>query len=126
MYLKWKFEEWEIDCLCCQELAALNEKLDFQKNTARINSESEECKTVCLNKSSALVGLHDAKGNHLEERTSNRSYRFASYKQFPCWVFRSLWKGNRRMILSCVLWIIQNLFPEPYNKYVLFTDRKKD
>ena len=30
------------------------------------------------------------------------------------------------MILSCALWIIQNLFPEPDNKYGLFTDRKKD
>ena len=100
-------------------------KTRFPKNAARINSETEECKTVCLNKSSALVGLHDARGDHVEERTSNRSYRFASYKQFTCWVFRSLWKRNRRMILSCVLWIIQNLFPEPDNKYVLFTDRKK-
>ena len=30
------------------------------------------------------------------------------------------------MILSCALWIIPNLFPEPDNKYGLFADRKKD
>ena len=93
-------------------------------------SVTEECKTFCLNKKAVLqnvlVGLHDARGDYLEKKTSNQLYRFASYKQFTCWVFRSLWKGNRRMILSCALWIIQNLFPEPDNKYGLFTDRKKD
>ena len=123
-----KMESWRMgDRLSLLSgISSLKWKTRFPKNAARINSETEEWKILCLNKISALVGLHDARGDHLEERTSNRSYRFASYKQFTCWIFRSFWKGNRRMILSCVFWIIQNLLPEPDSKYVLFTDRKKD
>ena len=36
-------------------------------------------------------------------------------------------KGHKRsVILSCVLWSIRNLFPEPGNKYVLYEEGKKD
>ena len=47
--LKCKIEEREIDCLCCQELAALNEKLNVEKKADCI-TEAEEFKTLCLNK----------------------------------------------------------------------------
>ena len=63
MCLKCKVEEREIDCLCCQELAALNEKLDVEKNATCI-TEAEEFKILCLNKvmlQNVLVGLHDAR-----------------------------------------------------------------
>ena len=43
--LKCKVEEWEIDCLCCQELAALNEKLDVEENATCI-TETEEFRTL--------------------------------------------------------------------------------
>ena len=124
MCLKCKVEEREIDCLSCQELAALNEKLDVEKNATCI-TEAEEFKTFCLNKvvlQNVLVGLHDARGDYLQEKTSNRSYNFASYKQFTWWVYKSLGKGNRRVIPFCVLWSIQNLFPEPDNKYALLSE----
>ena len=114
-------EEWEKDCLCCQKLAALNEKLDVEKNTACI-TEAEEFKTFYLNKvvlQNVLLRLHEARGDYLEEKTLNRLYQFASYKQFMWWVYRSLGEGNRRMIPSCVSWTIRNLFPKPENKYVL-------
>ena len=41
------------------------------------------------------------------------------------WVYKSNGKGNRRVIPSCDLWSIQNLFPEPDDKYVLYTKEKK-
>ena len=47
--LKYKIEERETDCLCCQELAALNEELDAKKNDICI-AEAKEFKTRCLNK----------------------------------------------------------------------------
>ena len=113
--LKSKVEKQEINCLCCQELAALNEKTNFEKNVT-CTTEAEEFKTLCLNKvvlQNVLVVFHDATGDYLEEKTSNRSFRFASYKQFTWWVCKSLGKGNKRVISSCVLWSIRNLFPEP-------------
>lgn len=68
-----KVEEREIDCLCCQELAALNGKFDSEKNIKCI-TEAKEFKTLCLNKAvlqNVLVGLHDARGDYLEENTTN-------------------------------------------------------
>ena len=126
--LKCKVEEREIDCLCFQELATLNEKLDVEKNATCI-TEAEEFKTLCLNNvvlQNVLVGFHDTRGDYLEEKTPSGSYRFASYKQFTWWVYKSLRNGNRRVIPSCVLWSIRNLFPEPDNKYVLYAEGKKD
>ena len=41
-----------------------------------------------------------------------RSYRYSSYQQFIRWVFDRLGKKNRRVIPSCVLWKIRNIFPE--------------
>ena len=104
-------EEQEIDCLWWQELAALSEKLDVEKNPTCI-AEAGEFKTLCLNKvvlQNVLVGFHDARGDYLEEKTSNALYRFARYKQFKWWVFESLPKGNRRVF--CVTYEIcfQNL-----------------
>ena len=62
---KCKAEKREIDCLCCQVVAALNEK--FGKLAVLYN---------------VLTGLHDSRGDYLEKITSNRSYRYAAYKQF--------------------------------------------
>ena len=59
-----------MDCLCCQELAALNEKLDVEKNATCI-AEIEEFKTLCLKTvvlQNVLVGLHNARGDYLEEK----------------------------------------------------------
>ena len=53
---------------------------NMQKNASCI-TEAEEFETLCLNKvglQNLLVGLHDARGDYLEEKTSNLSYRFAS------------------------------------------------
>ena len=67
-------ETREIDCLCCQEVAALNEK--FDENLMTCITESTELQTLCLNRAvlkNVLTGLHDARGDHLENVCSNRS-----------------------------------------------------
>ena len=105
-YCKCKAEKREIDCFCCQEVAALNEK--FDKLAVKCITEAEEFRTLCLNKAvldNVLTGLHDSRGDYLEKITSNRSYRYAAYKQFPWWVYKWLGKGNRRVIPSCLSWI---------------------
>ena len=78
-----KIEEREIDCLCCQEVAALNENIE--KFSVKCITTATEFQTLCLNKAvleNVLVGLHDSRGDPIEKKTSNRSYRYAAYKQF--------------------------------------------
>ena len=120
-------ESREIDCLCCQEVDALNSK--FDNETIDCVTESVGFETLCTNKlvlTNILTGLHETQGDFLEKNCSNRSLRYAAYKQFIWWVFKNLGKGNRRVIPSCAVWKIRNLFPEPDGKYSLYSDGLKD
>ena len=122
-----KIEEREIDCLCCQEVAALNEKID--KFGTKCITKAEEFQTLCLNEAvleNVLIGLHDSRGDPIEKKTTNRSYRYAGYKQFTWWVYKSLGRGNRRVIPSCILWEIRNMYPDPNNHYISYHEGKKD
>ena len=97
-----KKEIREINCLCCQEVAAISvDKFESQKCITL----SQQFKTLCLEKlvlKNVLVGLHETWGDLLEKdgKLSNRSLHFAAYKQFIWWVFERLRKNNRRVIPS--------------------------
>ena len=85
---------------------------------------------MCLNKTilkNVLVGLHETRGDPLEndKDLQNRSLRFAAYKQFTWGIFQDLGKGNRRVIVSCVVWSIRKLFPEADGQYTLFKKGKR-
>ena len=124
---KCREEEREIDCLCCQEVAALNSKFDAENMTCII--QSSEFETLCLNETvlkNVLTGLHVSRGDFLEDNTTNRSLRFAAYKQFVWWIFKNLGRGNRRVIPSCVIWKIRNKYPESNGQYTLCSDGNKD
>ena len=115
-----KIEKRNIDCLCCQEVHALNSKFDAENYIGCI-TESKDFEMLCTNKTvleNVLVGLHEERGEYLEENTSNQSFRYAAYRQFIRWVFKHLGKGNRRVIPSCALWKIREHFPEPDEEYV--------
>ena len=121
-----KEEDREIDCLCCEEVAAIDETKFQTQNCITL---VEEFKVLCLTKTvleNVLVGLHETKGDPLEKIITNHSLRYAAYKQFIWWVYQKLGKGNRRVIPSCVLWIIRNTFPEENGKYVLYSEGEKD
>ena len=62
----------------------------------------------------------------IEDNFSNRSLRYAAYKQFIWWVFKKLGKGNRRVIPLCALWKIRELYPEPDGNYVMYLEGKQD
>ena len=72
------------------------------------------------------TGLHETRGDHLEDNFSNRLLRCAAYKQYIWWVFKHLGKGNRRVIPSCALWKIWEHFPEPNADYINYSEGKKD
>ena len=61
-----------------------------------------------------------------EKDLTNRSLRFAAYKQFIWWVFQRLGKGNRRVIPSWVVWNIRKPYPEANGQYVLFNEGEFD
>ena len=79
---------------------------------------------LCLEKvilENVLTSLYETPGDFAESRTSNKSYRFAAYKQFIWFVYKRLGRGNRRFIPSCVVWKIREPFPEEDRLYVLYT-----
>ena len=123
-----KTEKRNIDCLCSQEVHALNSKFNAENYIGCI-TESKDFETLCTNKTvleNVLVGLHEARDKYLEENTSNRSFRYAAYRQFIRWVFKRLSKGNRRVIPSRALWKIREHFPEPDEEYVEYSEGNKD
>ena len=55
------------------------------------NTQNDDLRTPGLEKialRNVLTGLHETRGDSLEENPSNRSYRFAGYKQFICFFFK--------------------------------------
>ena len=73
----------EIDCLCCFEVHALNSTFDTENISCII--QSKEFEMLCTSEivlKNVLIGLHETRGNHLEDSFSNRSLRYAAYKQF--------------------------------------------
>ena len=90
----------KIDCLCCQEAAAISEE-NFEEN--QCITMSRKFQTHCLEKlalKNVLVGLHEAIGDPLEKENEikNRSLRFAAYKQLVWWIYQRLGKRNRRVL----------------------------
>jgi len=80
---------------------------------------------VCLNKDvlwTALVSLNDREGSWLppENEVSNKSYRYAAYRQFSWFIYTKLGKNVRRIIPSCAVSRIREAFPAPDGKYVNF------
>ena len=70
----------------------------------------EEFKTLHLNKvvlKNILTGLHETRGDPIEDNFSNRSLSYTAYKQLIWSVFKKLGKGNRRVIPLCTLWKIR-------------------
>ena len=78
-----KMKKKEIDCLCCQEVDALNGI--FYNEQVKCVVICEEFQTLCLNKvvlKNVLTGLHKTRVDPIEDNFSNRSLRYAAYKQF--------------------------------------------
>ena len=89
----------------------------------------EEFQTLCLDKvilNNGLTGLHETRGDPIEDNFPNRSLRYTTYKEFIWWVFKKLRKGNRRLIPLCALWKIRELYPEADENYVMYLEGKQD
>ena len=122
-----KNEKRETDCLCCQKIDAVNGI--FPNKQVKCVLMCEEFQTLCLDKvilNNGLTGLHETRGDPIEDNFPNRSLRYATYKEFMWWVFKKLRKGNRRLIPLCALWKIRELYPEADENYVMYLEGKQD
>ena len=118
---EYNIEKREIDCLCYQ-----NSKFDCKNMSCVI--KPIEFETLCINKfvlENILIGLRESRRDHMEKTWSNRSLRYAAYKQFIWWVFKYLGKGNRRLISSCALSRIRKLYPEHNREYTLHSEGRR-
>ena len=111
----------EIDCICCQVVDALNETFHNEHDKCARRIQSSLFKQGCIGKN-VLIGLHKTRGDNF----LNQSLRYAAYKQFIWWVFKKLGKGNRRVIPSCTLWKIKELYAEADKNYVMHLEGKQD
>ena len=68
-----------------------------------------------------LTCLHETQGDFLQTTPSNKSYRFAAYKQFTWFVYKRLGKGNCRVIPSSVVWKIREIFPKEDGLFIPYT-----
>lgn len=50
----------------------------------------------------------------------NRTNRHVAYRQFMSWTYRKLGEGQRKVILSCVVWKISDKYLESSGQYVGF------
>ncbi|KAL7388664.1 hypothetical protein ABVT39_018700 [Epinephelus coioides] len=128
----------ERESMCYQELqflsAAVQVKHTEMMLTSLIIVEDIPCitahdnfGTVCLNRDvlwAALVSLHDRESAGLpnRNRVTNRSCRCAAYHQFTWWMHGWLGKRICRVIPSCAVAKIRNVYPEPSGIYTGFQE----
>ena len=123
----YKNQKMEIDCLRHQEVNVLNGI--FYNEQVKCAVICEEFKTLSLNKivlKNVLTGLHETREDPVEYIFLNLSLKYTAYKQFICWVFKKLGKGNRRVIPSHALWKIIKLYPKANGNYGMYLEGKQD
>ena len=56
----------------------------------------------------------------------NRAYRLNAYRNFICWVYGKLGRGNRKVVPSCFVNSIHKEFPDPNGNYTGFLEGTED
>lgn len=121
---KCKSMETEEESKCCREADEVPEEY-FGCHKCITNNEN--FKVVCLNREvlkTTLSALNNMRGDDI--RISHRSMRYAGYRQYTWWVHNRLGKGVRKVIPSCAIWAIRDVYPELDKQYTPFQEAKDE
>uniref|UniRef100_A0A8C6UFW5 P2X purinoreceptor 7 intracellular domain-containing protein n=1 Tax=Neogobius melanostomus TaxID=47308 RepID=A0A8C6UFW5_9GOBI len=111
----------EKESVCCKELNFISATVHDLPCIAAHPSFN----AVCINPDvlwAARVSLHDRFSAGLPNRgqITNRSNRYAGYRQFTWWMHGWLGRRVRRVIPSCAVNKIRQVYPEPSGLYTGF------
>ena len=114
--------EW---CVCgnCRVMTTNEENVCCQEAVPEHFLDGKMCVTLNENfgaflQKVILVGINEMSGSTYPD--NNKSLRYAGYRSYTWWVHSKLERRVRRIIPSCVVWAIRNLYPDPNNDYVSF------
>lgn len=117
--------ETDEESLCCREAGEVPE--EYFENELCI-TENENFRAVCIHGEvlkTTLRMLNNLRGDAIN--ISNRSMRYAGYRQYTMWVHNRLGKGVRKVIPSCSIWAIRDAYPEIGNLgYVPFQEARDE
>ncbi|XP_057310668.1 uncharacterized protein LOC130648668 [Hydractinia symbiolongicarpus] len=112
------------ECICCHEIDEIKYAHLNDKHCLLDHPDFVPVVLLKNNLWTALVGLHDRGSRGLSSRNnvSNRSYRYAAYRQFCWFIHTRLGRSVRRVIPACVVTMIRQEYPSPDGKYVGFCE----
>ena len=117
--------ETEEESKCCREAGEVPD--DYFSNLVCI-TENGNFGAVCLQREvlkTVLRMLNNMRGDNIN--ISNRSLRYAGYRQYTWWVHNRLGRGVRKVIPSCAIWAIRDAYPEIGNlRYAPFQEARDE
>ena len=122
------------NCKCCRPMTTFQESICCKEevpieyfSTHTCITEHEDFRTVCTNPAvlrTTLSALNHLRGDIIAYE--NNSLRYAGYRQFTWWIHNRLGKGVRRVIPSCAIWAIRDMYPDANNNYVPFLEAREE
>ncbi|XP_040186552.1 P2X purinoceptor 7-like [Rana temporaria] len=109
----------QIESVCCREITAI--EASIPEGSSCITSadifQSQIATEAHVRLTCMTMHLDD---QPIVDADNNRRLRKTAYRSFIAWIYGYLGKGNRRVIPSCAVKTIREVFPDPNATYVGF------
>ena len=99
----------EIENVCCRQRPCVTTQDYFQATVLDMNVLS----IAIVNQSEVFADVADY---------SPSSYRKAAYRQWILWQHGYLGRANRRVVPSCVVWVVRYKYPVSDGQYLGFEE----